>query len=94
MSTIVNMHEAKTRLSQLVEAVEQGAEGEIVIARNGKPVAKLVPIGTRQRRPIGRYDGVYSDITLDAFNAQDDEVGRLFLAEGESATPRKRRAKR
>lgn len=88
------MHEAKTRLSQLVEAVEQGTEGEIVIARNGKPVAKLVPFGTRQRRPIGRYDGIYPDITLDAFNAQDEDVARLFLAEGGPATPRKRRVKR
>ncbi|MCB1993661.1 MAG: type II toxin-antitoxin system prevent-host-death family antitoxin, partial [Geminicoccaceae bacterium] len=39
------MLEAKTQLSKLVEAVESGAEAEIVIARNGKPAAKLVPIG-------------------------------------------------
>lgn len=40
--TQVGMHEAKTRLSQLVE---RAAEGEdIVIARNGTPVARLVPI--------------------------------------------------
>lgn len=38
----IGMHEAKTRLSQLVE---RAAEGEdIVIARNGTPVARLVPI--------------------------------------------------
>ena len=36
------MHEAKTRLSQLVERAEAGEE--IVIARNGKPVARLVPV--------------------------------------------------
>ena len=33
--TTVNMLDAKTRLSQLVEAVESGAEAEILIARNG-----------------------------------------------------------
>jgi prevent-host-death family protein len=36
------MHEAKTTLSQLVERAEAGED--IVIARNGKPVARLVPI--------------------------------------------------
>ncbi len=36
------MHEAKTKLSQLVERAESGEE--IVIARNGKPVARLVPV--------------------------------------------------
>jgi prevent-host-death family protein len=36
------MHEAKTTLSQLVERAEAGED--IVIARNGKPVARLVPV--------------------------------------------------
>ncbi|MGE3246706.1 MAG: type II toxin-antitoxin system Phd/YefM family antitoxin [Beijerinckiaceae bacterium] len=50
MST-VNMHEAKTHLSRLVEQIETGAEPEIVIARNGRPVARLVPLkpGTRKK---------------------------------------------
>jgi prevent-host-death family protein len=38
----VGMHEAKTRLSQLVERAEAGEE--VVIARNGTPVVRLVPI--------------------------------------------------
>jgi prevent-host-death family protein len=37
----VNVHEAKTKLSQLLAEVEGGRE--IIVARNGKPVAKLVP---------------------------------------------------
>lgn len=41
---VFNMLEAKTNLSRLVEAVETGAEAEIVIARNGRPVARLVAI--------------------------------------------------
>ncbi len=52
----VNVHEAKTHLSRLLERVERGEE--IVIARAGKPVARLVavepPLG---RRPIGRDRG-------------------------------------
>ncbi len=38
----VNMHEAKTRLSQLVEAATRGEE--VVIARAGLPVARIVPM--------------------------------------------------
>lgn len=49
--TTVNMLEAKTTLSKLVEAVESGAEKEIIIARNGKPAARLVPVETA-RRPV------------------------------------------
>jgi prevent-host-death family protein len=47
----VNIHQAKTNLSRLVEEVTDGAE--IVIAKAGKPVAKLVAIGSggRVRKP-------------------------------------------
>ena len=47
----VNIHEAKTRLSQLIAAVERGEE--IVIARHGKPVARLIPLKKplSQRKP-------------------------------------------
>lgn len=38
---VVNMHEAKTRLSELVRLVEAGET--VVLARNGTPVAELVP---------------------------------------------------
>jgi prevent-host-death family protein len=51
----VNVHDAKTHLSRLLERVEQGEE--IVIARAGKPVAKLVPIEAPGKRPIGRDKG-------------------------------------
>jgi prevent-host-death family protein len=50
----VNIHEAKTQLSRLLSRVEAGES--IVIARNGKPVAQLVPISSRPRRP-GRLKG-------------------------------------
>lgn len=56
MQTQVNIHEAKTRLSQLIEQVEGGAE--VTIARAGTPVARLVPIaGTRPRRVLGPLAG-------------------------------------
>jgi prevent-host-death family protein len=48
----VNVHEAKTHLSRLLESVEEGEE--VIIARAGKPIAKLVPLRTtKTRRPGG-----------------------------------------
>ena len=47
----VNVHEAKTHLSRLLESVAEGEE--IIIARAGKPVAKLVPLKSKPRRPGG-----------------------------------------
>jgi prevent-host-death family protein len=52
----VNMHEAKTHLSKLVERVEAGEE--IVIARAGKPVARLVPVEQpKPKREFGFWKG-------------------------------------
>ena len=72
-----NMHEAKTHFSRLVERVEAGEE--ILIARAGRPVARLVPLGAQTRARVpGRWrDRVHlaadfdeTDTTLlDAFEA-------------------------
>jgi prevent-host-death family protein len=53
MADVVNIHEAKTHLSRLVQRVEAGEE--LVIARAGRPVARLVPLHARRaaRRPGG-----------------------------------------
>ena len=52
----VNIHEAKTHFSKLVERAEAGEE--IVIARNGKPVAKLGPyVEAREPRKLGGWEG-------------------------------------
>ncbi|WP_127519603.1 type II toxin-antitoxin system prevent-host-death family antitoxin [Mesorhizobium sp. Z1-4] len=79
MST-VNMLEAKTKLSKLVEAVESGAESEIIIARNGKPAAKLVPLDAapKQKRRLGLARGKYPPLDFEAFQALDAEVEALF----------------
>jgi prevent-host-death family protein len=47
----VNVHEAKTHLSRLLQRVEAGEE--IILARNGKAVAMLVPVRRMPRRPGG-----------------------------------------
>lgn len=52
----VNIHEAKTHLSRLLEKVSEGAE--IVIAKAGKPLARLVPFGRpRKTRRLGVLHG-------------------------------------
>ena len=75
--TTVNIHEAKTHLSRLVERIEAGEE--IVIARAGRPVARLVPYRARTRPRIpGAWRGLVhlapdfdrtEDDLLDAFEA-------------------------
>jgi len=41
---MINMLDAKTSLSKLVRSIESGEQAEIVIARNGRPAARLVPV--------------------------------------------------
>jgi prevent-host-death family protein len=56
MSRTVNVHEAKTQLSRLLERVSGGEE--IVISKAGRPVARLVPVGERpERRKPGSASG-------------------------------------
>jgi len=74
----VNVYDAKTQLSRLLESVEHGEE--IVIARAGRPVARLVPIAAKSPRAPGGWAGrwvlaedwdsaVVSDEIADAFEA-------------------------
>jgi prevent-host-death family protein len=55
----VNMHEAKTQFSKLIARVEAGEE--ILIARDGTPVARVVAVQpTRAKRVPGRDRGLFS----------------------------------
>jgi len=51
----VNIHEAKTHLSRLLAKVAAGEE--VIIARNGEPVARLVPVEPRKKRVLGQDAG-------------------------------------
>jgi prevent-host-death family protein len=75
----VNVHQAKTHLSKLLENVEAGEE--IVIARSGKPVAKLVPLKPLPRRP-GRLKGKIK-IHRDFDAPLPEDVARVFRGEGD-----------
>jgi prevent-host-death family protein len=77
----VNIHEAKTHLSRLIEQAERGEE--VVIARAGKPVAKLVPfsdVDLEPRRPGSMrgliairddFDDPLPDDILEAFEGKE-----------------------
>ena len=73
---LVNMLEAKSSLSRLVQAIEDGVESEIIIARNGRPAAKLVPVGARPRPRIGVAKGKFE--IPDSIDEHNDEVAHLF----------------
>jgi antitoxin (DNA-binding transcriptional repressor) of toxin-antitoxin stability system len=74
------MFEAKSNLSRLVEALESGAEAEIIIARNGKPAARLVPIGKPFEGPrIGAAKGVC--LTPEPDPVLEAEAAKLFADE-------------
>ena len=49
--TTVNVHQAKTHLSKLLERVEAGEE--VIIARAGEPVARLIPFARPGKRTLG-----------------------------------------
>lgn len=59
--TTVNVHKAKTHLSRLLVQVEAGEE--VVIARSGKPVARLV--AHRNNRPVRRFGALKGRLTVD-----------------------------
>jgi prevent-host-death family protein len=52
-----HVHQARTRLSELLRRVAAGEE--VIIARSGTPVARLVPIETPARRLLGLDEGLY-----------------------------------
>ena len=74
----VGMHEAKTKLSKLVERAEAGED--IVIARNGKPVARLVPVaGTSSLAAVrGAWRGRVR--ISDDFDDLPDDIAEAFGA--------------
>ncbi|MDE0068050.1 MAG: type II toxin-antitoxin system prevent-host-death family antitoxin [Acidimicrobiaceae bacterium] len=56
MAAIVNVYEAKTHLSKLLERVNNGEE--IILARRGKACARLVPLAPREGQRIGQLAGL------------------------------------
>jgi prevent-host-death family protein len=70
MDTVINVHAAKTHLSQLLERAHAGEE--IVIAKAGKPYARLVPLAPMTKRPLGFVSATIDDAFFEPL--PDDEL--------------------
>lgn len=80
--SVINVVEAKSSLLKLIEAIESGASREIIIARRGHPVARLVPIERQPRsRRIGVARGQF-DVAPD--RRLDQKAAKLF-ADGKTS---------
>ena len=74
----VNIHDAKTQLSRLVE---QAAKGEaFIIAKAGKPMVKVIPLGKAETGTMSRLGFMAGECVVpDDFDQMDgDEIARLF----------------
>jgi prevent-host-death family protein len=76
---VFNVHEAKTHLSKLLDRVAQGEE--VIIAKSGKPVAKLVRVAAEPRRP-GRLKGRIR-VSADFDEPLPEEILTAFRGERE-----------
>ena len=80
MPEYINIYDAKTQLSRLVDRAAAGEE--IIIARSGRPVAKLVPLDPRRKpRVLGRYAGQIR--MADDFDELPDDVQAAFEGRAE-----------
>jgi len=76
----INIDQAKTHLSKLVEEARQGKE--VIIAKPGKPMARLVPMRrSRKRRRLGLLAGKFS-VPADFDAPLPEEVIALFASRG------------
>ncbi len=74
---LVNVYEARGQFSKLLDEAEAGEE--IIIARNGTPVVRLVPV-TPPKRHLGRWRGQFPTLTDAEWADSDEAVAKLFDA--------------
>ena len=72
---IVNVYEARGQFSRLLDEAEAGEE--VIIARNGTPVVRLVPVNPPQRR-LGRWRGQVPAVSDEQWAASDEAVSQEF----------------
>lgn len=82
--SVVNVHEAKTHLSRLLDRAAAGEE--IVIGRAGKPVARLVPLAPHTPRTFGALTGQVW-ISEDFDEVDDALAGEFEGADGDDPAP-------
>lgn len=69
MARIINVHEAKTHLSKILDQVYQGEE--VILAKGGRPYAKLVPLHDREKRPLGFVPGKISEAFFEPLSQEE-----------------------
>jgi prevent-host-death family protein len=77
----INIHQAKTHLSRLVEKAARGES--FIIAKAGKPLVKVVALDAKEQHPtshIGFMDGLY-EIPADFDTMGAEEIKRMFEGE-------------
>lgn len=75
----VDIHQAKIQLSTLVDRIRRGEDREIVITRNGRSVARLVPVAEQPAgKRIGLLKGKFKAPSLKQLDATNTKVARLF----------------
>ena len=75
---VINMHEAKSRLSQLGESAWKGER--VIISRAGKPYLELIPYQKREPRKAGRFKGQVQ--LSDDFDKTSDDIIDSFEGRG------------
>lgn len=74
----VNLFHVKTHLSKLVDQIASGEESEFVISRNGKPVARIVPMAQSKNvsQRIGLAEGEF--VVPDNIDNANEDIAKLF----------------
>ena len=67
----LNLYEAKTNFSRIIQLLIDGKEDSVIVKKNGKPVAQLMPITQKQSKRIGiaKKEMEGFDISMEEFDA-------------------------
>lgn len=79
----VNMYEAKTNFSKLISMLERGEEDEIIVARDGSPIARIVFYennDTSRRIGLKKDNPIFTKEFEKAFYDADNEIEEMFSA--------------
>lgn len=75
----INLPEAKAQLSKRVDRIESGRDEAIVIARNGRPAARLMPIAPNHPgKRIGLLKGQFNAPSVEQLDARIADIKRMF----------------
>ena len=72
----VNIYDAKTHFSKLMEEVQAGKE--ITVAKNGKPIAEIIPSRNKNNRRLGAWANNPNVMIPDDFDDLDPEIMEMF----------------